>query len=256
MPVQEPIERCVACRESKARDAVVWDCLPVPCFGDAGKSSVKVAVIGLNPALDEFREKEGRWKLPSQRLSMVGDFQRSARGEMSENDVAECERKRASYFTDSGRRWHGYFEGIEELLGRINWRWSFAAGTAVHVDLVACATRDRWGKTAGDVKDGLLENCRPHFLKTLSILPANTVLLLNGRAVCDRVALLGEQCSFACGPELIAIEGRLTGRRGTLQIDGRRLPFFGWDTFLRDIPRLQRLDVVFWIRQCLARGND
>ena len=144
------IERCHRCVGNQAcDDQVIERCLPVPFFGDLTKPHLKVVTIGLNPSLTEiiFKDKANVEKAKDRRvrLSMLEDYGRESRTDMSDVDVTEAKARRENYFQDKNRDWHDYFEKLESILNRVNPAWTFAAGSAAHVDVVACATKDSWG---------------------------------------------------------------------------------------------------------------
>ena len=78
---------------------MVNECLPVSVFGDITRPNLKVVTIGLNPALNEFISA-GVPKQRSQRLAMLGDYDATARTDLSEADVADAKLRRENYFSD------------------------------------------------------------------------------------------------------------------------------------------------------------
>jgi hypothetical protein len=224
----------------------VWSCLPVPAFGNPSGKRVKVATIGLNPALNEFQIR-GTWKPAELRLPILNDYHKQTREELIETNIEKATKRRENYFTDLQRSPHGYFESLDSVLGRVNHLWSFALGSAVHFDLVACSTQKKWGDLDTESRKTLVTNCRPHFLRTLSELPSGTLLLLNGSSVCDELFRFGS-VSFDVGPELILIEPQIFGRRGLITIGKRQFAFRGWNFPVNRLTQLQRLELVIWLR--------
>jgi hypothetical protein len=141
----EICHRCVGC--ASCDNEVVEECLPVPFFGDLSSSLLKVVTVGLNPALNEYYY-DGFPKARNQRLALLADYNVNERAELRTADLADAKARRDRYFTDPNRHWHAYFEKMESVINRVNPAWSFARGTAAHLDLVACATKDRWGELA------------------------------------------------------------------------------------------------------------
>jgi hypothetical protein len=228
---REPIERCVACRGTPAESEIVWNYIPIPSFGNPAITRIKVATVGLNPALNEPR------------LATLADYRKKSREELTDLDVKDCVKRRENYFTDD---WHKFFVILDSLLGRVNHLWSYARNV-VHIDLVACATRNKFGETPGESREALIENCRPHLLKTLTQLPQDAILLLDGRTVCDRMFRLG-QVNFEIGPELILIKPRVEGLRGSITINERQFKFRGWNSPANKLTPLERIDLAIWLR--------
>jgi hypothetical protein len=232
-----PIEKCSICRGTAAGAAVDWNFIPIPYFGNPANAIVKVATIGLNPAANEPR------------LPKLRDYGKESRDSLTDDDVNSCEARREHYFTNSEETWHNYFRAFESVLGRINHLWSYASN-AVHIDLVACVTRARFGLVAGLPRESLFRNCRPHFLGTLAQLPSDTILLLDGEAVCNNVLSLG-QAAFEAKPELVLIDPQVVGLRGALNIEGKQFKFRGWkkpSVSKLNVP--QRNNLAIWLRNC------
>ena len=66
------IEKCVRCRGSDNGE-ILWECLPVPAFGNPDKAGVKVATIAINPARSEFFLDKDHTKIEEERLPMLED---------------------------------------------------------------------------------------------------------------------------------------------------------------------------------------
>ncbi len=181
---ESSIERCGPCSGS-----IQPECLPVASFGDASAENVQVATIGLNPALDEWTTNTGGWKLRSHRVATLFDYRVTARTELTDAHLADARARAHTYFSNKQREWHSYFEVFDGVLGRINSGWSYALGTAVHIDLVACATRQRFGKVSDTAK--LISNCHQHFRRAVGSLPPNTKLLFNGISIVNRLSEFG-----------------------------------------------------------------
>jgi hypothetical protein len=233
----EPIEKCVICRNTAAESDVVWNCLPVPAFGNPKSDQVKVATIGLNPALNEPR------------LPRLADYGKKSREELTDANVKDSAKCRENYFIECEKHWHNYFETLDSFLGRVNHLWSYARNV-VHIDLVACATKEKFAKTNEKSREILITNCRRHFLRTLIQLPKEAMLLLDGRAVCDNLLRLG-RVNFDVGPELILITPRVRvkGLCGSITINERQFKFRGWNMPVGKLNRLQRIDLAIWLRR-------
>jgi hypothetical protein len=247
----EPIERCVICKAGAATAAVAWDCLPVSAFGNPAKAEVKVATIGLNPALNEFGSGARFRKPRKSRLPILEDYGKDRREDLGDPDVEDARNRRSNYFADTERVWHGYFEPLECLLGRVDALWSYAIGTAIHFDLVGCATNERWGALSREYVKVLVTNCREHFLRTLVSLPNGTVLLLNGRSVWELFDSTGVRLQRDCEAELISLQTNLVGWRGSVILEDREFRFRGWSTQVGRLKPVERVELAYWVRRSL-----
>jgi hypothetical protein len=172
------IEKCQRCLGNQAyKSQIVAECLPVSAFGDVLHKSVEAATIGLNPALDEFYHKDyTKLKDRNQRLAVLKDYEITSRSDLQQDNVEEAQKRRKKYFTATARECHPFFKRLQNRISDINPSWSFVSGRIIHIDLVACATREKWGKL-GNCRKELLNNCQENFLATLSELPSGTVLI-------------------------------------------------------------------------------
>ncbi len=246
------IEMCQRCVGSHACDnEVVEECLPVPFFGDISHPLLKVVTVGLNPALNEYYHG-GVPKTRSQRLAMLADYKMNARAALRDTDMADAKAWRERYFNASDRNWHPYFEKMESVVNRVNPAWSYVRGTAAHLDLVACATKDRWSELAPETKAHLVENCREHFLASLSSLPNGTILLCDGPRV--MIQLQNPPLRLEQEPaELINI-GREPGRGdtgwiGKLFFGDKEFPFRAWSSQVSQLSAVWRFDLAFWLSE-------
>jgi len=233
---ENSIEKCVACRGTSVEAEIAWNCIPVPVFGNPTSSRIKVATIGLNPALNEPR------------LPTLINYHKKFRDELTDLDIKDILSRRENYFSDLQSKWHNYFESLDSVLGRVNHFWSFG-NCVVHVDLVACATKERFSKTSEESRETLITNCHQHFLRTLLKLPENTLLLLDGKTACDEVLKAG-RVSFDSKPELILINPRMSGLRGSITINEKPFRFRGWNLPVSKlINPLQRMELADWLRE-------
>jgi hypothetical protein len=246
MPSTDPIERCLVClRDEITKRSVVEECLPVRAFGDYKNNSVKVAIIGINPALDEFQIQR-EWKQRHLRLSIVQDYGVEHRGLLSDTAITDAISRREKYFSDSQRVWHSYFDVLDCFLGRVNSFWSFASGNAVHIDLIACATVDKYSGLNIQCQKQLRKNCSDHFTKTLSELPNDTLLLLNGWTGYN--AMHDFSLTDSGPEELINILGT-RGWSGKVSVKGREHSFCGWNSPVGKMPRVHRNGLADWVKQ-------
>lgn len=242
-------ERCTTCLNDRITEsAIVSDCLPVRAFGNHSDARVKVATVGLNPALNEFRSPGG-WKPEALRLAMVDDYKRD-RANLTDDNVKDARTRRENYFCEVRRKPHSYFERLNELLQTVNATWSYKAGSAVHCDLVACATKLAWSHLSARVASKLAENCRQHFLKTLSQIPSGACLLLNGAFVFGELCRQGLYMKLDRGPEPICPEPLLLVWRGTIVLrSGKRQSFCAWSVPVRYLQLLQEKNLASWLRR-------
>ncbi|MGD0815294.1 MAG: hypothetical protein ABSA83_16985 [Verrucomicrobiota bacterium] len=245
------IEKCQRCVGYGSCDnEVVVECLPVPFFGDIVGRNLKVVTVGLNPALDEFYF-DGIPKERSQRLALLGDYRVDARTDLGDADVADAKARRVKYFNDTKRDWHPYFEKMESVLNRVNPAWTYAMGSAVHIDLVACSTKIKWSRLTAETQSDLVENCREHFLTALSSLPNGTVILCDGVRATREIQNLDMKVEVK-PTELINL--RQQGDRGLigdLFIGDRKFPVRGWSSQVSRLSAIWRYDLAFWLHETL-----
>lgn len=248
---------------------VVNECLPVSVFGDITMPNLKVVTVGLNPALNEFIFA-GVPKERSQRLAMLGDYGVMARTGLCDANVADANTRREKYFRDSERDWHSYFEKMENVLNQVNPAWTYGMGSAVHIDLVACATRDRWGKLTSGCQTAMIANCREHVLAALSKVPNGTVILCDGPRATQEIQNLGLRVEQK-PKELINVRpasGGDLGWLGDIFVGEKKFPFRGWSSQVSRLPAVWRCDLALWIHatlfpmstwvgiQALQKGDD
>ncbi len=240
------IETCEKCLGKAAGDQIALACVPVPYFGEIASKSLEVATIGLNPAWSEFYTNKG-FALPrSIRLPLVEDYGRNSRKDLTTADLEDSTIKRDNYFVNPDRNWHPYFEKFEGIINRCNPAWSYALGSAIHFDLVACTTKTTWGKLNPTTKSVLAENCRPHFLNTLAQLPHGTALLLDGKRVFDEINNLGLRIEQTA-PEPRYLLNEL-GYRGRLFYDGREYPLRAWHFYMNHMTTHHRAMLGYWLK--------
>lgn len=193
----------------------------------------------------------GEAKERSQRLAILGDYDGVERREdLRDADVHDAKQRRERYFSDPDRGWHPHFEKLDGLLGRIDQEWTYVLGRVVHVDLVACATRARWGELGGGCKKEMLGNCRERFLANLSSVPDGTLVLLDGSAVSREIMGPGLEVEQSGGEQLINMRGD-RGWVGRMAVGGKAFAVRGWSTPAGKLSALWRHDLAFWLRGTL-----
>jgi hypothetical protein len=247
-------ERCTICLADAHAGVIEPECIAVPWFG-ALTDRVAVATVGLNPALNEW-QRGGKWRPVEQRLSILGDFGVTNRGALTDGHLAEVQTRRAAYFRN---RPHPYFAPLESLLMCVNSAWSYREGTAIHFDLVACATGQQWGRLPTGVKAVIKANCREHLRQTLRLLPAETILLLNGESVRDGLLETAISAGVTTRDDNIReIPGAsgTAGFAGHVSVNGSSLPYFGWSTPISKTADSTALAIALWIRQLTETASS
>lgn len=251
MTTIEQCERCIG--NAACQNQVVIECLPVNAFGSVSEKWVKVATIGLNPALNEFRQN-GIAKARNLRLPILSDYGAAARINLNAADSDDAKKRREEYFKNHDREWHAFFEKMECLVSRIQPSWSYLSGSAVHIDMVACATEVRWSDLSNGCQSELLINCRGHFLATLSRLPDGTMLLFDGTRVTNEMQQLGLQYEQLGRVQLVNIKGT-GGSLGVLKFGDKTFPFRSWSTPASKLTLPWRHDLAHWVRGTLPKSQ-
>jgi hypothetical protein len=229
---------------------VVKESLPVPYFGDIANQNLKVVTIGLNPALDEFYKFNGDEKPRSQRLALLSDYKANNRKDLNVGDLDDVKKRRSEYFRDPNRDWHNYFQKMELVINRANQDWSYFSGSAMHLDIVACATKRRWSDIVPEAKALMIGNCREHFLESLAELPNGTILLFDGLRVMQEMQNLGLpiQRQPTQLMNLRSPDNGDSGWLGNLTLNDKTFPFRGWSSNVSQLSMCWRLDLATWLR--------
>lgn len=201
-------------------------------FGNPDHSRVRVATISLNPSSLEFYHLDDRTKDKSYRLPMVEDFGVQDRKTLTEEGLRRAREVRDQYF---GNKPHTWFTPMQMMLRAMSLGWSYAEGTAVQIDVVACATMPSYGKVSGPAKNDMIENCRPHLQQTLSGFRDGTILVVNGsgafEALGKAVKLQPKDFTKQMSPQ-----SQTTVYAGTTTVTGKRFRYFGWSPYLHRNP--------------------
>jgi len=151
---------------------------PVPFFGNIRNSLV--ATVGINPSNREFVDARGGvLRRAEQRLATLESLKLSywsdATGASIREVIDSCER----YFERNPyRQW---FDVLERML-KVGGYSYYSGARACHLDLVALATRDKWGALDRDAQQSLIISGRRAMAETIRDAPIE-VLVLNGRSV-------------------------------------------------------------------------
>ena len=227
--------KCQACREV-AHNGILWESLPVPAFGNVCSTKVKVATIAINPAANEFFVGNDA-KSREARLPLLGDYCKQNRRDLESNDLRDAQERRDLYFcTAEGVRrafYHPWFDPLELILRGMNPDWSYFNGTAVHIDVVACATKSAWRTLPHRAKEILQQNCHADFRRTLSELPSGTVLLSNGVQPQDIPVSVDEL-------QTVDVPPRLRVWRGRVSLNKLSFAFLGWSVTAKHLTLVQK----------------
>jgi hypothetical protein len=243
-----PIEQCQRCLENPSCSGEVHNgCLPVPFFGDIKTPHLKVVTVGLNPALNEFVVNDSS-KPRTERLAMLADYGHEQRADLTESEIAEAQARREKYFRDHLRDWHSYFDKMESILTRVKPAWTYGFGSAVHIDVVACATRNRWGNLTNKCQEAMIANCRDHFETAISGLPNGTVILCDGRRATREVASLDKNNKLRQAFINVREPGRGDlGWVGELHLNVKKFPVRGWSSQVTHLSAVWRINLANWI---------
>jgi len=239
------IEHCVDCKQGALEKCVMWRALPVPAFGMVESNRVKVATIGLNPVSSEFVDERSEWKNKEERLPVVMDYGLESRGELNGDARSYALAKRRMYFLESKRESLPWFGKMQGVMSALRQGWFYNKGTAVHVDLVACATWQSWGDLSPSNQQSLMKQCLPKFKATLDELHYRVVVLLDGRTASEWVM---KQCGAESVVEQqLEASEKLTVWKGMVGTGNGLHRFYGWSTPVNRIRNA--IGLVRWLQQ-------
>ncbi|HMP85025.1 MAG TPA: hypothetical protein PKA41_20230 [Verrucomicrobiota bacterium] len=231
------------CFDSAANACVMWQAIPVPWFGKI--EAAQIATVGLNPSWTEFVTKELVWRNTGERLPVVMDAGVEKRGEITGVQAQRMTEARKNYFATDEREPHPWFKVLQGVINAAKMNCAYVTGTAVHLDLVACATWREWGKLDGEAKTSLINKCFPKFTATLKQLPPNARLLLDGRTVFETVTT---RCDAVVeSAKVVGENPGLEVWRGKLSVSFGRREFLAWSNPVNRQKNQQPL--VAWLRR-------
>jgi len=151
---------------------------PVPFFGAIRESTV--ATVGINPSNREFVDAKGNALGPDDRRlptleSLAISYWSDATGSHIREVVMSCER----YF--EGNPYRQWFDVLERMLKVAGYSY-YSGARACHLDLVAFATRSKWGTLERDAQRAFVSQGRRALAEMIRDSPIQ-VLVLNGRSV-------------------------------------------------------------------------
>jgi hypothetical protein len=239
------IEHCMDCIHSTAKDEVMWQAFPVPWFGNIVSKQVAVATVGLNPSWSEFVTVKKSWRDSKERLPVLQDMDKKNRGEISGEQANQIAAARENYFAPNERSPHPWFNVLQGVMSAGNLNCSYANGTAVHLDLVACATWHEWSKIHDEAKNVLVSKCFPKFADTLSKLSSNVLLLLDGRTVFETIRT---RCDALVNiREVVGEVPSLEVWRGKLSAEFSGHDFLAWSNPVNR--QTNQMPLVDWLRR-------
>ena len=191
------------------------DYVPIRHFGRL--ESVKAVTVGINPAPN----RPGRRAIP-----LVSGFGRPSRSELYDDDLVSIAKSQAAYF-DQGNA-HVFFDNhFYFVLHTIDETWTYQSGNVAHIDIVFCVTDPLWSKLARDknAQASIRRNCRPHFFKTLELIPSGTWLLWGGQ---ETMKALGELNPRIAATGLTS-EKQVAWQMGEIGMKENTYPFMAWN---------------------------
>ncbi|HEY3913120.1 MAG TPA: hypothetical protein VGN61_01435 [Verrucomicrobiae bacterium] len=202
----------------------MWHTLPVPWFGNSSQK-VEVATVGLNPSWKEFETEDRILRPPKERLPALTDFGATHRFEITDMQAQLAAEARSKYFTGVERKPNPFFNALQGVIAATKSNWRYDKGTAVHLDIVANATRPVWSQLGFDAQQILVSKCFPKFTGTLSQIPSEAWLMLDGRTAFDSVS---SGCNAESLESTIGENPPLTVWRGCLSPAFGNRVFLGW----------------------------
>lgn len=206
---------------------------PVPFFGDV--EAATVATVGINPSNREFVDAAGHeLRGPARRLSTLASLGLRRWSQVSGKHLSEIRLSCLRYFTTNPyRRW---FDVLDRTLRAGH--YSYYAGNACHLDLVALATRQKWGAVDARTRQRLVDDGKAVLAEIIRD-SSLTTLILNGRSVVSEfesfagIELAAEQIdSWTLPRKNGGVKGYMfTGTFDTLGgVDlGRRIAVYGYN---------------------------
>jgi hypothetical protein len=250
----ENVCRCALCLgDCESGKHIISDCVPAPFFGSP--NCADVITIAINPSAGEFFDRNGlkavREKFPmppvdwnsadwpakptGQRLKMLRDFGIASRESLTNEHISEIGDAFETYFSNVGRKRHGFFTHLQRLLTQVNSNWEYRSGTASHVDIVACTTAKDWSDVPAATRAVMAKNCQLHFTNTLRLLKPEVWLLVDGAKA---LRTLAGVCPISIRADGVVsshidptIEFKWSTGNATLAAAGGacKLRYFGWN---------------------------
>lgn len=254
MSDRNAIVKCSTClNDTVTKTWIFGECLPVPEFGGRDVTKVKVATVGINPSSTEFFAW-GKLKPLKERLPALPDYGVTSRNQLTGDQANDAAQRRADYFNAEARRAHDWFVKLGGIVKAANVEWDYGNGSAMHLDIVACVTTQKWTDVNGSAKSKLVANCRDHLERTVSSLPTTAMLLFDGKTACE--AMAGEASEE--WKQLFQFTDNngerktVRARCGTLSVRGEARRFVGWNIPAKFIPEERLARVGEWVRGAIG----
>ena len=234
----DAILKCSTCLNDASTTAWIFgECLPVPAFGAMDAAKVQVATVGINPSSTEFYTR-GILKPLKERLPASPDYGVTSRNQITVEHEKDATRRRAGYFDSETRRAHGWFVKLGMILNSANANWSYGNGRAVHLDIVACVTKQKWSDVDEIARNAMVKNCREHLEIMVNALPAGASLLFDGRTACETLAGAARE-EWKSLRQFMDSNGQrqnLLVRRGIVTVGGKVKRFGAWNFTAKYLP--------------------
>jgi len=216
VPDSLTVARCMAClQDPRTARYLPPDYVPICHFGRL--QSAKAVTVGINPAPN----KSGKRAIP-----LVSGFGKASRSQLHDNDLVSISKFQDGYF-DQGNA-HVFFDNnFYFVLHTIDESWTYQSGNVAHIDVVFCVTDPLWSKLGRDKKAqaSIRRNCRPHFFKTLDLIPSGTWLFWGGQETAKALGDLNPRI----GPTGVTKEKQVAWNMGNIELKGNTYPFIAWD---------------------------
>lgn len=223
---------------------------PVVAFGDP--EVARVATLGINPSIREFRTPRGWLDGPQRRLATLKSLDATRTENLSDKQVAQVVADCANYFQRNP--YLQWFTPLDIVLQK-GLGVSYFDQTACHLDLVQWATDPVWSKIPDrQARRQLLDDGVEHLRAQLHKSVVDTVVV-NGDAVwkqliaTDSVSVTHEE-SLAFGNQQSTTKLRVA--------KGSGVRFFGWTLNLQGtfgVRGLDRESLAAWLKEA-ARPAD
>ncbi len=160
---------------------------------------------------------------------MVADFAPAGtRADLPEETSEQAEAVRLQYFSNKP---HSWFTPMQMILRAMNLSWSYAEGTAVNLDIVACATNPSFGDLAANVRTQMAQNCRSFLVETLSAFPDGIWIVVNGKGAFDGLKEAVEMVPNNAYTQNLPNQ-QIQVFVGELHVNRKRFPYFAWNIYL------------------------
>jgi hypothetical protein len=241
VPDSLTVARCMDCLQDPLTERyLLSDYVPVRHFGRL--QSAKAVTVGINPASNE----SGKQAIP-----LVSGFGISRRSQLHDNDLVSISKFQDTYF-DQGKA-HAFFDkNFYFVLHSIDESWTYQSGNVAHIDVVFCATDPLWSKLGRDKKAqaSIRRNCRPHYFRTLELIPSGTWLLWGGQEAANA---LGELNPWISSTGVTTVK-QVAWKMGNIELKGNTYPFIAWNKVGAGMSNNDRCELGEIVKQRIRFG--